>query len=249
MMGQNVVITMAGRGSRFYDAGFTVPKYEIMAHGQSLFHWSILSLKNFISEDARFIFVCLAENRSSGYVKSQCSSFGLKNVHVIELAEITDGQATSAYVSKSLWEPNEPLLIYNIDTYVRPRALTPADIRPGSDGWIPCFRAAGDHWSFVKTDESGWATEVAEKVRISDYASVGLYWFASAREYASAYEDFFSDPTNLVKGERYVAPLYKHLISHGKKISISDLSVNDVHVLGTPTELNIFLEKNESQIR
>jgi len=248
MMSQNIVITMAGRGSRFYEAGYTVPKYEIIAHGHSLFHWSVLSLKNFLNADSRLIFVCLADNHSAEYVRAQCTNIGLKDVHIVELPEVTDGQATSTYVSRDLWQPNAPLLIYNIDTYVNPRALQPKQIRPGSDGWVPCFRVPGDHWSFVNLGEDGWATDVTEKQRISDYASIGLYWFSRASEYVSAYEEFFSDPANLVRGERYVAPLYKHLLCNEKKISIADLAVADVHVLGTPAELDVFVRKSESEI-
>lgn len=243
MVSQNVVITMAGRGSRFYEAGYTVPKYEIMAHGHSLFHWSMLSLNNFINPASRLIFVCLAENHSADYVSAQCNGLGLKDVHIVELPQLTDGQATSAYMSRDLWQPSAPLLIYNIDTYVNPSALQPAQIRRGSDGWIPCFRTTGDHWSFVKLGEDGWATNVTEKQRISDYSSIGLYWFSRASEYVRAYEEFFSDRANLVRGECYVAPIYKHFLHSGRHISISELPAEDVHVLGTPNELQQFMKK------
>ncbi|WP_035339521.1 MULTISPECIES: glycosyltransferase family 2 protein [Dickeya] len=241
----NIVITMAGRGSRFYDAGYTVPKYEIVAHGRSLFDWSMLSLSNFITENARFIFVCLAENHSGDYVRAQCAALGIEDVHVLELDALTDGQATSAYLSKHLWHQDAPLLVYNIDTFVEPVALNPLDIQPGADGWVPCFQVPGDHWSFVKVGHDGWATQVAEKTRISDYASIGLYWFANATEYVAAYDTFFADPANLVKGERYIAPLYQQLIAEGKKIAIADLPIERVHVLGTPAELDIFLAKKD----
>lgn len=243
-MAQNIVITMAGRGSRFYEAGYTVPKYEIMAHGRSLFEWSMLSLQNFLAPDSRVIFVCLGENKSADYVTRQSHALGLKDVHVVELAQLTDGQASSAYVSRELWRSEEPLLIYNIDTYVNPRALQPADIRAGSDGWVPCFQVPGDHWSFVKLGEDGWATDLAEKMRISDFASIGLYWFAQAGRYVQAYDNFFSDSENLVRGERYIAPLYRQLLAEGGKISIADLALEDVHVLGTPPELDAFLKLN-----
>ncbi|GGY55029.1 glycosyltransferase family 2 protein [Pseudoduganella albidiflava] len=241
---QNIVITMAGRGSRFYDAGYTVPKYEIMAHGRSLFDWSMLSLQQFLEQPARLIFVCLKENDSGAYVRERCAALGLADVHVLELDAVTDGQATSAWLSRALWQADAPLLIYNIDTYVEPRALAPADIRPGSDGWVPCFQVPGDHWSFVRLGEDGWATDLAEKERISDFASIGLYWFARAADYASAYERFFADPANLVRGERYVAPLYKQLLRDGGRISIADLDPATVHVLGTPAELQAFLERS-----
>jgi hypothetical protein len=138
--------------------------------------------------------------------------------------------------------------VYNIDTYIRPDALTPDAIASGSDGWIPCFRVPGEHWSFVGTGLDGWACEVAEKKRISENASVGLYWFRDAGEYVHAYDKFFAQGNGLVKGERYIAPLYAQLIAEGKKISIADLPVADVHVLGTPAELQVFLDKDPAQV-
>lgn len=216
----NIVITMAGRGSCFRDAGYTVPKYEILAHGRSLFDWSILSLYHFLSNDSRIIFVCLAENDSSAYVQRRSQSLGLNEVHILELETCTDGQATSAYLSSELWWKDEPVLIYDIDTYVNPKVLRPADIRPGSDGWVPCFQVQGEHWSFVKLDENSWASNLAEKKRISNYASIGLYWFAQAGRYIQAYDRFFTGAENLVRGELYIAPLYCQLLTEGAKISI-----------------------------
>jgi len=240
-MSLNIVITMAGRGSRFFDAGYVVPKYEIIANGRSLFDWSMLSLKNFISLDAKVIFICLKENGSSDYLQRRCRVLNVRDFHIIELDEITDGQATSAYAARQYWIPEAPLLIYNIDTYVNPHALKPDDISEGSQGWIPCFNGVGSHWSFVQLDDSGWVTDIAEKRRISDYATIGLYWFLSAEIYEYSYMNYFADNRNLVCGERYIAPLYRQMISEGKKVSIKVLQSNDVHVLGTPAELEAFL--------
>lgn len=237
----NIVVTMAGRGSRFVAAGYKVPKYEIMAHGRSLFDWSMLSLKNFLLPQSRLIFVCLEENQSSEYVRQRCHALGLHDVHILELPDVTDGQATSAYLAREHWQPDAPLLVYNIDTYVNPQVLQPHEIRKGSVGWVPCFRAPGDHWSFVKLGEDGWAVDLAEKERISEFASIGLYWFARASDYEVAYERFFEQASNLVRGERYIAPLYRQLLAEGAKISITDLPRSDVHVLGTPLELESFL--------
>ncbi len=249
-MQTNIVITMAGRGSRFYDAGYTVPKYQIEAHGSSLFDWSMLSLRHFLQEDSRVIFVCLAENQSGPYVRARCAALGLTNVEVLELESLTDGQATSAYLSRPLWlAPEAPLLVYNIDTFVHPDSLKPADIRAGSDGWVPCFGAEGEHWSFVAVGEDGWATDVVEKRRISPHASIGLYWFARSDVYADAYERFFADPGNLVKGERYIAPLYRQLLQDGRRVSISSLPLDAVHVLGTPAELGQFLQQDPATLQ
>lgn len=243
MMQNNIVVTMAGRGSRFREAGYLIPKYEIIAHDKSLFDWSLLSLTNFIDSDTRIIFVCLKENNSREFVLTRCRSLGLINVHFLELDQVTDGQATSAYLSRHLWLQERPLLIFNIDTYIHPNLLRPECIPPKSDGWIPCFQASGEHWSFVKLGADGWASSVSEKIRISNFASVGLYWFRTANLFSSAYTSFFSDINLISSGERYVAPVYNRLIMDKRLISISNLSLKDIHVLGTPSELNKFLEE------
>jgi len=244
----NIVITMAGRGARFYEAGYTLPKYEIMAHGKSLFDWSMLSLLNFLCLDCRVIFVCLKENDSVKYIKKRTQVLGIENVHIIELDDITNGQATSAYLTRDLWSPMEPLMIYNIDTYVNPRSLRPDLIRNNSQGWVPCFQAPGEHWSFVRLGVDHWAIDIAEKSRISNYASIGLYWFSSAEYFIHAYDKYFVYQANEVFGERFIAPIYRHLISEGCNISISELPFDDVHVLGTPAELNSFLQLNPDQL-
>ena len=108
------------------------------------------------------------------------------------------------------------------------------------DGFIPCFKADGDHWSFVKLDESGNATEVREKTRISDNCTIGAYYFKSCELYEKLYNEYYSDNKNLEKGEKYVAPLYNHLIKQGGKVNISLINPEKVHVLGTPEEVEVF---------
>lgn len=236
----NVVITMAGRGARLRAAGHQVPKHEIVAHGRTLFEWSMMSLRNFLGPGARVIYVCLRADGSAPFVRDQSRKLGLEDVHVLELDEVTDGQATSAYASRALWLQDAPLLVYNIDTHVDPEALRPDDIPPGADGWIPCVQVPGRHWSFVALGADGWAVQVKEKTRISPHASIGLYWFRQAADFAGAYEKFFSRPDSLVGGERYVAPVFTELIRQGRRIGISDVPVANVHVLGTPEELEAF---------
>jgi hypothetical protein len=42
--------------------------------------------------------------------------------------------------------------------------------------------APGDQWSFRRIDHKGRVVEVAEKMRISNCASTGLYYFTSGRQ-------------------------------------------------------------------
>lgn len=238
---------MAGLGSRFRKAGYQQPKYEIEAHGRTLFEWSMLSLKNFFT-DSKIIYVCLQENKSASFIIEKSNLLGIKNFKIFELNSLTDGQATSAYLSRHLWVENYGLLIYNIDTFVQPKYLNPKDISNNSNGWIPCFQMPGDHWSFVRLNENNWADKVAEKERISNYASIGLYWFKKSSDFIYVYEEQFKNADSLSKGERYIAPLYNPLISQNLNISITDLPTSAVNALGTPSELQDFLQKDISDI-
>ena len=230
---------MAGRGQRFRDAGYASPKYEIPVRGRSVFDWAMASLDNFITPSARLIFATLRDNDATAFLNTRRPAWPTRDIHVRELPQVTPGQASTAYACRDLWRPASPLLIYNIDTHVEPACLSPAHIPPGADGWIPCARLPGDHWSFARPGADGWVIEVAEKRRISAHCSIGLYWFAQPADFVAAYEESLQDAATQ-PAERYVAPLYDWLIRAHRKVAISEVPTNHVHALGTPAELEAF---------
>ena len=231
---------MAGLGTRFKKAGYTVPKYEISVRGKTLFAWSMESLKGYESENNDYYFIVRREDNASDFILGEIGKIfpTCPNAHVIQIDEMTDGQATTAMLAASYWKKDEPLLIYNIDTYVEAGQMDKKDI--SGDGFIPCFNAPGDHWSFVKLDDNGDAVCVREKERISDNCTLGAYYFASCALYEQVYAEYYEDGANMEKGEKYVAPLYNHMIEKGLKVRICLVDPKRVHVLGTPEELEIF---------
>lgn len=236
----NVIITMAGFGRRFLDAGYAVPKYRIEAHGRSLFQWSMLSLRSFIETGAHFVFVVRAADEAAEFIGAEAQEIGLAAFSIVEIDAPTDGQATTAmHASQVLSDRQAPMLIYNIDTFVHPNAL-PASAARGS-GWIPCFPADGDHWSFVRTGEDGKAVEVREKVRISNHATVGLYWFDSFSRFEDAYRSYYERSGKVESGERYVAPLYNRLIETGGAVYVHEIPLSAVIPLGVPREVEDFI--------
>lgn len=235
-----IVITMAGLGSRFKKAGYKVPKYMIEAHGKTLFEWSMESLIGFHNQENEYIFIVRKEDESSEFIKKKCSEMNINHVTIVGIDYLTDGQATTAMLGSEYWNKESELMIYNIDTYVEANEMNSTQI--AGDGFIPCFHAEGDHWSFVKLDAEGKAVDVKEKVRISDNCTLGAYYFKSCQLYEDLYNEYYSSNENLEKGEKYVAPLYNYLISKGGDVRISIVDFDKVHVLGTPEELNVFLE-------
>lgn len=231
----NVVITMGGLGKRFREVGYDIPKYEIIVNGKTLFEWSLLSLKDFWGEN--FIFVVKKDDNATGFIAQKCYSFGIK-YFIVELDKLTSGQAESALFAEAFWNRDKGLFIYNIDTYIEEGGLLLANIK--GDGYIPCFKGDGCHWSFVKIDENGKAVDVAEKRRISDNCSVGAYYFKTADLYKKIYYEFYNNDQNIECGERYIAPMYKWMIQNGYNVYIEDIDKTRVHVLGTPKEVEEF---------
>lgn len=235
------IITMAGLGSRFRKVGYNIPKFMIEAKGKTLFEWSMESLKNFRGDNFKYIFISRKEDNAKEFISDKCLKLGILNFEVMELNNNTSGQAETAYLAIRKCDPNDQINIYNIDTYIHPEYLHINDLK--GDGCIPCFNAPGEHWSFAKTDDYGKVIEVREKVRISNNASLGVYYFKTAKLYMDLYEKFYANDDNIEKGERYIAPMYNEMIRLNKIVTITNIPFSGVDVLGTPEELEEFINK------
>lgn len=243
----DVVITMGGLGSRFRKAGYTVPKYMIAAKGKTLFEWSLISLEGYTDRVDKYVFLAMEDETVDveGFVRGKCAELGIENYELILLDHLTDGQATTALLANQYWDPAHALLVYNIDTYVEAGEMNWQELK--GDGFIPCFQAPGDHWSFVRLDDDGRVVEIKEKQRISPYCTLGAYYFRTCQLYEDLYHEYYDIPRDdLVNGEKYIAPLYDYLLSKGGDIYISDIAPERVHVLGTPEELEAFLKEGDA---
>jgi hypothetical protein len=166
-------------------------------------------------------------------VAAECAALGFPAPTLVTLAGTTSGQAETVLAAAPHVDPAEHLVIFNIDTHVRPGAMGPETL--AGDGCIPCFPGAGDAWSFVARNPAGRVTAVREKRRISPHASVGLYVFRDLALYREAYD---ATPPQPARGrtERFVAPLYDTLVRTGHDIRMTELAATDVVPLGTPDE-------------
>lgn len=198
------------------------------------------SLAGFEMKKNTCIFIVRKEDDASEFIRDKCADMGISDVKIIEIDYLTDGQATTAMLGAGEWNKGDSLMIYNIDTYVEAGEMNASQI--AGDGFIPCFHADGNHWSFAKLDETGKVVEVREKVRISDNCTLGAYYFKTCGLYEQLYNEYYTSDEKLEKGEKYVAPLYNYLIGKGGDVRISIVDYDKVHVLGTPEELDYFKE-------
>jgi dTDP-glucose pyrophosphorylase len=229
---------MAGTGSRFREAGYAAPKFAIEVLGHSLLWWSVSSLTGFLENGAPLTFVARKMDAADDAVTSVCHDLNVPEFHLVEIDRLTDGQASTVLAADRYMNGDDPILIYNVDTYVEPSYLRLSDMR--GEGWIPCFRGKGDAWSFVACNEKGVATEVREKKRISPLATIGLYGFASFDLFRTTYEDYYQSKQNEEMGEKYIAPMYNHLIAAGLDVFAHEVPVEAVHPLGTPADVLTF---------
>lgn len=233
-----VLITMAGLGTRFSRAGYTLPKYKIFARGRTLFDWSMLSLSHFF--DDQFVFATLT-NSDQDWLLERAGALGIRNVAFSSREQLSRGQAETAYDALPLVPSNEPLWIYNIDTYVAD-GMHPSDSN-ACDGCIHVFHNIDPGMSFVRYNQAGEVAEIAEKRVISDWATVGMYGFASAKLFGEIYLDAYERAAlSEVGGERYIAPLYQLMLARGARLVAPKLKNADVQILGTPEQVLVFDE-------
>jgi NDP-sugar pyrophosphorylase family protein len=235
----NIVMPMAGRGSRFRDVGLDIPKPLIDVRGRPMYAWAMDSLP--LERARRVIFLCLAEHLEDRALADDIRSryAGLDPI-IVAVDRVTEGQACTVLLAREHVDTDEPLVIYNADTWCGSRlgpVLDAATPEAPIDGVLGVFSAPGDKWSFVRLDEAGRVVETAEKRRISEWASTGLYHFARGRDFVH-HADAMIAADERVNGEFYVAPVYNRLIAAGARI-VTEVA-DPVWVLGTPEDLAYF---------
>jgi len=232
-----VLITMAGLGSRFSDAGYDIPKYRILAHGQTLFAWSINSLAAFF--DQPFIFACL-ENEDPEWILNMAYMLGVRNAKVVARPALSLGQAETAFDALAEEDTSKPLWIFNIDTHVSPKAMSPTDLGFAS-GCLHVFPSFAPNMSFVAYNDLGNVSRVVEKQVISNWATVGMYGFSSVGCFQELYLAAYESGVNRTFGEeRFIAPMYDLMISAGEMVVAPRLDPGDVKILGTPEQVRAF---------
>lgn len=237
----NIVIPMAGAGSRFAKEGYLDPKPLIPVNDVPMIRVVIDNLTPV--RPHRFIFVCQQSHYDTYYLKNKLSSWA-PECEIICLNGVTEGAACTVLQARELIDSDDELMIANSDQYVDVSIndyLDCLDTRK-LDGIIMTMRATDPKWSFVGLDSEGYVTNVVEKKVISNEATVGIYNFKRGRDFVAA-ADRMIDRDLRVNNEFYVAPTYNQLIEDGMRIGVFNVGeeANGMYGLGTPDDLRYFL--------
>jgi dTDP-glucose pyrophosphorylase len=237
----NIIIPMAGKSTRFFSAGYTDFKYKLKAGNKSLFSHSLESFKDYFL-NATFYFGYIGEYVDSNFLTKEVSSLGITNYQLIDLGEDTSGQAETVHKILKEVIDDSPIIIFNIDTKLS--FFRFEDKFQDLDGYVEVFKGHGDHWSFIKLDKNNNIIEVAEKKRISDLCSNGLYVFKNKNIYNNVYNLFYREGV-LVNNETFIMPMYNYLIKGNRKIEYKLVDINSHDFFGTPNEYEDFKTKIE----
>jgi UDP-N-acetylglucosamine diphosphorylase / glucose-1-phosphate thymidylyltransferase / UDP-N-acetylgalactosamine diphosphorylase / glucosamine-1-phosphate N-acetyltransferase / galactosamine-1-phosphate N-acetyltransferase len=231
-----VVVPMAGRGARFGSLGVDRPKPLLSIAGRPMIAWAFDSLAGL--SYSKVIFVTLTEHSQRYNIVGLATKLAGRAASVIEIPEVTEGQMCTVLAARHELQADEDLLIASADTYVDSSLADDIGVKAAEcRGIISVARLPGDHWSFASVGPEGWVTDVAEKERISPFASTGLYYFASGREFVAAADEILARRQK-TRHEYYVMPVYREYISAGKRISTSE--AREVWDMGTPESMRAF---------
>lgn len=237
----NVLIPMAGAGSRFEKAGFTFPKPLIDINGEPM----IKLVHENLNFEANFIFIVQKDHRKK-YNLDTLLNLISPNCKIIETDGLTEGAACTTLLAKELINNNNPLIIANSDQIVEwdSNEFMYKMNELNCDGGILTFKSTHPKWSFAKIDSTGHVSEVAEKNPISDDATVGVYYWKNGSDYVKFAEQMISKNLR-VNNEFYVCPVFNESIGSGKKIK--SFEIKKMWSLGTPEDLEVYLT-NHSKV-
>jgi len=237
----NVVIPMAGLGSRFSSAGYVDPKPFIDVLGKPMIEQVVSNLAT--SHHSRYILI-VQRAHLSRYRHCLTSLMTTRDVELVEVDYLPQGSAASVFAARHLINNNDELVIANSDQLVDfnlDSFISDARCKLCS-GSILVFKDLNldPKWSFAETDEFGFVRRVAEKEVISELATVGIYYFRSGNYFIDSFEAMRSS-RDLINNEYYTCPVYNYLIRDGHRVSTFEISASAMHGLGTPEDLRKYL--------
>lgn len=234
-----VLIPMAGAGSRFAQAGYKLPKPLIDVLGKTMIQRVV---ENLDLRDAKYIFVVQKEHRVNFDIDQILRDICKSPFEIFETKNLLPGALLSVLEARDTLNADDELLIANSDQLVvtKPEIFVDFLRDNSADGGFMTFKATGKSWSYALVNEFGEVNQVAEKLEISDNATIGVYYWKSSRYFLKCAEKFISK-NETTNGEFYVSPVYNEALEDGKKILAMP---SKRHVsLGTPELLDSFIEQ------
>lgn len=231
-----VIIPLAGKGTRLRPHTHTVPKPLIKVAGRPVMDWVMDRLEGLDVEELIFI---------TGHLKEQVEAYARKRYPIpsrfVE-QQVQDGTAGAINLARP--HVHGPVMIIFVDT------VFDADlgiVKGSADDGIIWAKEVEDYQRFgvVVTDARGYMTKIVEKPRepVSKLANIGLYWIRAVDQMWRGIDHVLASPQN--KGEWFLTDAFQWMIERGAKIRTAEVAGwYDCGTVETTLETNrILLEK------
>lgn len=233
----NIVIPMAGRGSRFADAGYQLPKPLIDVCGRPMIEVVVRNIRP--RREHRFIFICQEEHLKKYGLAEKLERMA-PGCKMVTIDHITEGAACTVLLAEEYIDNDDELMIANSDQFVDTDINAYLAAMGEHDGLIMTMPASDPKWSYIRYDGEGFVTLVREKEVISNQATVGIYNYKHGSDFVKYAKRMIAKNIR-VNNEFYVAPVYNEMIEAGKKLVFRDVG-EKMYGLGTPEDLKIFID-------
>jgi 3,4-dihydroxy-2-butanone 4-phosphate synthase len=234
----NILIPMAGAGTRFKEVGYRLPKPLIDVSGKPMVQRVIENL----NIDGKYIFVVRQEHCDKYSINTLLKKL-VPNCEIVVTNSLTEGQACSALLASKYIDDSEPLLIVNVDNYFvwDTENFLHVVQNPGIKGAIFTFKdsSGNANWSYARVDKDENVLEIAEKRVISDNALAGAFYWRRGSDFVE-YTNQMINENKRVNNEFYIAPVFNEIIKDGK--TIKNYTIDDMKSMGSPLELNSLLD-------
>ncbi len=237
----NIVIPMAGLGSRFKEVGIETPKPLIVVDGKTMIEHAVDSL----GIKGRYIFITRKYENNEHNVKLSEVLRSVAPDHVEICVESEQyGAADSCLYAEEYINNDEELIITNCDQIL---SWDPADFLNfvSSDdisGCIGIFESTDPKHSFARIYDNT-VTEIQEKNPISSYALIGLHYWKNGKDFVASAKKLKSEYKSLNMKEVFVGPTYNYMISNGQKVLPYTMPKNSYICLGTPKDVAVYEAK------
>lgn len=232
-----VLIPMAGRGKRYREAGFDLPKPLIPVQGVPMIEAAVMSL----GFSCLHVFVVSEQHvKSHPRLKSVLDELPVEKEILISNKALR-GPATTCLEAKKIIDSNSSVVIANCDQIMKWDQVEFLSHLDGNcDGVLHVYNSEDPKNSFVSLKDDK-VIEVAEKRKISNIATTGIYAWKRFSDFVIAANSMISAKAS-VNSEYYVAPAYNEAIKCGKTIKVSFSGT--CHLIGTPLDLDRYLTSN-----
>ena len=201
----NIVIPMAGKSSRFFDAGFTVPKYMLPLSKQQNGCTMIQGAVDSLHMEGQLIFIVQRDHCMFGidtFLKEK-----YPDCIVLYLERYTGGCVESVYEAAKAYINNDmPLVISNCDQYLDWNSDEFLRIcnQPHVDGCVLTYFADTTKNSYCTVDANGQCTLFKEKEVISPHSLVGVHYWKKGSDFVASAQDMIENNVRDA-GEYYVS--------------------------------------------